>query len=44
MNIVETLTGHTESVVSVRFSPDGRWLASLDSTGRLLLWQINPIR
>ncbi|MEW6180737.1 MAG: hypothetical protein AB1522_12510 [Chloroflexota bacterium] len=44
MNVVETLTGHSESIVSVRFSPDGRWLASLDSTGRLLLWQINPPR
>ncbi|GIV65410.1 MAG: hypothetical protein KatS3mg046_670 [Bellilinea sp.] len=44
MNVVETLTGHTESVISVRFSPDGRWLASLDSTGKLILWQINPPR
>ena len=43
MNILETLSGHQESVVSARFSPDGRWLASLDSTGLLLLWQINPL-
>lgn len=43
MNILETLSGHRESVISTRFSPDGRWLASLDSTGQLLLWQINPL-
>lgn len=43
MNILETLSGHQESVISARFSPDGRWLASLDSTGLLLLWQINPL-
>ncbi|MFN7037203.1 MAG: WD40 repeat domain-containing protein, partial [Bellilinea sp.] len=44
MNMVETLTGHSENVISVRFSPDGRWLATLDSTGRLFLWQISPPR
>ncbi len=39
MNVVETLSGHAESVISARFSPDGRWLASLDSTGGLRLWR-----
>ncbi|MEN4013792.1 MAG: hypothetical protein ROW48_17275 [Bellilinea sp.] len=39
MNRVETLTGHAESVISARFSPDGRWLATLDSTGGLRLWR-----
>lgn len=43
MNILESLSGHSESVINARFSPDGRWLASLDSTGQLLLWQINPL-
>ncbi len=42
MNPLESLPGHQESVISVRFSPDGRWLATLDSTGRLILWQIHP--
>lgn len=38
MNVVETLTGHTESLIAARFSPDGNWLATLDSTGNLRLW------
>lgn len=27
-----TLEGHTEMLVAVRFSPDGKWLVSTDST------------
>ncbi|MCA9080215.1 MAG: hypothetical protein KDA58_06625, partial [Planctomycetaceae bacterium] len=35
-----TVTGHDDTVISVRFSPDGRWLltTSYDSTARL--WQV----
>ena len=26
--LLQTLSGHTEDVHSLRFSPDGRWMAS----------------
>jgi hypothetical protein len=37
----QVLAGHTNEVWSVAASPDGRWLASLDKDGRLLLWNLN---
>ncbi|KDD73564.1 hypothetical protein H632_c2051p0, partial [Helicosporidium sp. ATCC 50920] len=34
-----TLTGHSKTVNCVRFSPDGRQMASSSDAGELLLWQ-----
>ena len=37
------LTGHTEGVNSISFSPDGNTLASGSSDGTILLWEVIPI-
>ena len=37
-----TLTGHTSSVISVAFSPDGYTLASGCLDGTVLLWELSP--
>ena len=36
-----TFTGHTESVVSVAFSPDGSLLASGSDDNTIILWSVN---
>ena len=36
----QVLRGQSNEVWSVAASPDGRWLASLDKDGRLLLWNL----
>ena len=36
------LAGHTDSVESVSFSPDGTTLVSGSKDGRLLLWRVTP--
>ncbi len=37
--LVKVLRGHRQSIASLAFSADGKWLASLDYAGRGLLWQ-----
>ena len=37
-----TLIGHTDEVLSVRFSADGQTLASGSADGTVLLWEMNP--
>ena len=48
-----TLTGHSKAVVDLSFSPNGRWLASVDDRGHVFVWstaswnkvfQVNVVR
>ena len=41
MELVAELFGHTGTVHTVAFSPDGKWLASSGSDGTTLLWEVN---
>src|SRR5262249_21235481 len=37
------LRGHTDSASSVAFSPDGKRLASIDSSGMVRIWDARPL-
>ncbi|MYA72287.1 T9SS type A sorting domain-containing protein, partial [Candidatus Poribacteria bacterium] len=41
-NLINTLTGHTATVNSVSFSPDGSTIASGSTDGTVLLWRLTP--
>jgi len=41
---VRNLTGHKGQVYFVKFSPDGRWLASTNGTGPINLWDVSTGR
>ncbi len=38
--LVENLTGHEKSVMSLSFSPDGRTLATCSRDGTVRLWSV----
>jgi WD40 repeat protein len=40
-DVLQTLGGHSASVKSLSFSPDGRVLASSDSLGNVILWNLD---
>jgi hypothetical protein len=37
---LQTYTGHDKEITCVRFSPDGRWVASSSKDGQLHIWDI----
>lgn len=39
-NCLQTYTGHDKEITCVRFSPDGRWVASSAKDGQLHIWDI----
>lgn len=39
--IARVLKGHTESVTSIAFDPKNEYLASLDSSGTLIFWELH---
>ena len=41
--LLATLEGHSGAVLDLKFSPDGRWLASGAADHTILLWEIQAI-
>jgi WD40 repeat protein len=39
--VKRTLTGHSQDVVSIAFSPDGKMLASASWDGEVKLWDVS---
>ncbi len=37
--LVKVLQGHRQTICSLAFSPDGKWLASMDTAGETRLWK-----
>ena len=37
---IQTYTGHEKEITCVRFSPDGRWVASSSKDGQMLIWDL----
>ncbi len=37
--LIKVLQGHRQTICSLAFSPDGKWLASMDTAGETRLWK-----
>ena len=39
-SLAKTLSGHAETIKSLAYRRDGRWLASLDGAGTIIVWDV----
>ena len=42
--LIRVLEGHRQTICSLAFSPDGKWLASMDTAGETRLWNRGDLR